>query len=74
MRLAILLSLTLISTGAYAQESETSRKVADGGITAPGWTGKVDAGRDNDLGNLADLHFNFALRNSEKDVLGNIAL
>jgi hypothetical protein len=45
MRLAILLpfTLTLISTGAYAQESETSRKVADGGITAPGWTGKIDA-------------------------------
>ena len=46
MRLATLLTLTVLATAAYAQESETSRKVAGGGITAPGWTGKIDANEE----------------------------
>jgi hypothetical protein len=30
----------------FAQESETSRKVEGGGITVPGWTGKIDANEE----------------------------
>jgi len=38
--------LTLLSLPAVAQESETSRKVAGGGISVPGWTGKIDASEE----------------------------
>jgi hypothetical protein len=38
------------------------------------WTSKIDAGRDNNLRDRADLHFNFTVRNPQEDVLGNIAL
>jgi len=42
--LAVALVLLLVSTlpGAHAQ-GETNRLVADGGISAPGWTGKIDS-------------------------------
>jgi hypothetical protein len=46
MRLLTIFTLTLITAAAYAQESETSRKVAGGGITVPGWTGKIDASEE----------------------------
>jgi hypothetical protein len=41
-----LLVLALLTTALEAQDSETSRKVAGGGITAPGWTGKIDASEE----------------------------
>ena len=36
------LLLIATATGLLAQD-ETSHSVAGGGVTAPGWTGKVDA-------------------------------
>ena len=38
-------ALVLIATAVFSQESqnETSRSVAGGGVTAAGWTGKIDA-------------------------------
>jgi hypothetical protein len=48
--------LVLISTSVYAQaQSETARAVAGGGISVPGWTGKVDAGEGGDSLNDAKL-------------------
>jgi hypothetical protein len=44
--LTAIFSLALLVTVSYAQESETSRKVAGGGITVPGWTGKIDASEE----------------------------
>ena len=40
-----LLALTLIPIGIFSQatQMETSRGVAGGGISVPGWTGKIDA-------------------------------
>src|SRR5215469_4559735 len=35
-----------ISPAIFAQADETSRKIAGGGITAPGWTGKIDASEE----------------------------
>jgi hypothetical protein len=35
-----------ISPAIFAQADETSRKIAGGGISAPGWTGKIDAGEE----------------------------
>jgi hypothetical protein len=37
--------LTLACPAIYAQD-ESSRSIKGGGITAPGWTGKVDAGEE----------------------------
>jgi len=40
-------ALLLVAPGMYAQApGETSRAVAGGGISAPGWTGKVDASEE----------------------------
>ena len=36
----------LVPTGMGAQGQETARAVAGGGITAPGWTGKIDASEE----------------------------
>jgi hypothetical protein len=36
----------LIPAGVRAQGQETARAVAGGGITVPGWTGKIDAGEE----------------------------
>jgi len=36
----------LVPTGMGAQGQETARAVAGGGITAPGWTGKIDANEE----------------------------
>jgi hypothetical protein len=36
----------LIPAGIGAQESETSRAVAGGGVSVPGWTGKIDASEE----------------------------
>jgi hypothetical protein len=36
----------LIPAGVRAQGQETARAVAGGGITAPGWTGKIDANEE----------------------------
>jgi len=36
----------LIPQGIGAQAQETARSVAGGGITAPGWTGKIDAAEE----------------------------
>lgn len=40
-----LLALSFVPAAAFAQggQNETSREVAGGGISVPGWTGKVDA-------------------------------
>ena len=39
--------LTILTTGAYGQATgETSRAVAGGGISVPGWTGKIDANEE----------------------------
>src|SRR5438309_9484966 len=40
-----LLAVILIPTAAFSQESpmEASRSVAGGGVSVPGWTGKIDA-------------------------------
>ncbi len=51
MRLTYCVSLAAviglsIGPALYAQADETSRKIAGGGITAPGWTGKIDAGEE----------------------------
>jgi hypothetical protein len=52
MRLTYCVSLAAaiglsIGPALYAQAAdETSRKIAGGGITAPGWTGKIDAGEE----------------------------
>ena len=35
--------LVLASSSIFAQEEGASRSVAGGGITVPGWTGKIDA-------------------------------
>jgi hypothetical protein len=35
-----------ISPALFAQADETSRKIAGGGISAPGWTGKIDASEE----------------------------
>lgn len=45
VQLCRVVAVTLFATGLiHAQESpDGNRKVADGGITAPGWEGKVDA-------------------------------
>ena len=48
MRLTYCVSLAAaiglsIGPALYAQADETSRKIAGGGISAPGWTGKIDA-------------------------------
>jgi hypothetical protein len=48
--------LVLIPTSIYAQaQSETARAVAGGGISVPGWTGKVDPGEGGDSLNDAKL-------------------
>jgi hypothetical protein len=36
----------LIAAASHAQTSEVSRAVAGGGISAPGWTGKIDASEE----------------------------
>jgi hypothetical protein len=42
-----LVSLAIVAASiTWAQETETSRKVEGGGISAPGWTGKVDANEE----------------------------
>jgi hypothetical protein len=51
MRLTYCVSLAAaiglsIGPALYAQTDETSRKIAGGGISAPGWTGKIDAGEE----------------------------
>jgi hypothetical protein len=51
MRLTYCVSLAAaiglsIGPALYAQADETSRKIAGGGISAPGWTGKIDAGEE----------------------------
>jgi hypothetical protein len=48
--------LTLTPAAIHAQaQSETSRAVSGGGISVPGWTGKVDAGEGGDSINDAKL-------------------
>ncbi len=48
--------LVLIPTSIYAQaQSETSRAVAGGGISVPGWAGKIDPGEGGDSLNDAKL-------------------
>jgi hypothetical protein len=45
-RAALVLGLAaLIPAGIYAQD-ESSRSIAGGGVTVPGWTGKVDANEE----------------------------
>jgi hypothetical protein len=51
MRLTYCVSLAAaiglsICPAIYAQADETSRKIAGGGISAPGWTGKIDASEE----------------------------
>jgi hypothetical protein len=51
MRLTYCVSLAAaiglsIGPALYAQADETSRKIAGGGISAPGWTGKIDANEE----------------------------
>jgi hypothetical protein len=41
-----LITPLLIHAPLHAQETETSRSVKGGGITAPGWTGKIDANEE----------------------------
>src|SRR5271154_2516444 len=36
----------IIPAGMFAQETETSRAIAGGGISVSGWTGKVDANEE----------------------------
>jgi hypothetical protein len=44
--LPALFIVSILSAAAQAQESEVSRKVAGGGVSVPGWTGKIDAGEE----------------------------
>jgi len=48
VRLFTLAAIALVATHLlYAQESpDANRKITDGGITAPGWQGKVDPGAE----------------------------
>jgi hypothetical protein len=40
-------AIAFIPSGVYAQDAgETSRAIAGGGISAPGWTGKIDANEE----------------------------
>jgi hypothetical protein len=58
-RLTLTLALVLTATSmkrAQAQD-ETSRKVAGGGITAPGWTGKIDANEEKQGQTLNNAKF-----------------
>lgn len=54
---AILLTTLLLPACVNAQEQETSRAVAGGGVSVPGWTGKIDAIRDNTGLTLKDAKF-----------------
>ena len=38
--------VTLMPSAVHAQASETSRTVSGGGISVPGWTGKIDASEE----------------------------
>jgi hypothetical protein len=54
---AILLASLLLPPCVNAQEQETSRAVAGGGVSVPGWTGKIDATRENTGLSLNDAKF-----------------
>lgn len=41
---AIALAVALVMPAVHGQQAEADRKVAGGGISVPGWEGKVDAG------------------------------
>jgi hypothetical protein len=44
--LAFSIAAALMPTALSAQEQETSRAVSGGGISVPGWTGKIDASEE----------------------------
>jgi hypothetical protein len=47
----------MISPAIYAQADETSRKIAGGGVSAPGWTGKIDPNEEKAGQTLNDAKF-----------------
>ena len=50
------LILSLIPAFGYAQD-ETSRSIAGGGVSVPGWTGKIDAGEQRQGKTINDAKF-----------------
>ena len=64
VRLSTIAAITLFATNLlYAQESsDTNRKIAGGGITVPGWQGKVDPDAEKAGQSLNDATTDFARR------------
>src|SRR5437899_1174864 len=44
--LVLAIAIFIRTTGTAQGQSETSRSVAGGGISVPGWTGKIDANEE----------------------------
>ncbi len=60
MRPIWFLSLALLASAGFyaqAQQDESSRKVEGGGISVPGWMGKVDAGEEASGKSVKDAKF-----------------
>lgn len=56
---ALIVGMAALMMPAFAgAQEETSHAVAGGGITVPGWTGKIDATRENTGLTLNDAKFN----------------
>jgi hypothetical protein len=56
-RFAIAAAILLLSPSLIKAQDETSRSVTGGGITAPGWTGKVDASEQGQGKTIKDAKF-----------------
>jgi hypothetical protein len=54
MRLTLTLTIFLLIPAIGNAQSEASRSIAGGGISAPGWTGKIDAGEERFGQKLSD--------------------
>ncbi len=57
MRSVCVLSVMLVSAGFVNGQDETSRNVAGGGVSVPGWTGKIDANEAQGGKTLNDAKF-----------------
>jgi len=44
---AVIMAMLISAIGTLQAQTETSRSVAGGGISVPGWTGKIDAGEES---------------------------
>ena len=54
---AVTMVMLISAMGKAQAQTETSRSVAGGGISVPGWTGKIDANEERSGQKLANAKF-----------------